>query len=185
MEKSNKKAPIVFYIGTVLLCVWLTSVCLIGGLYAKYSTYASSSDSARVALFDIQPGGELPKATLVMGKLDGDKRAQTYSFAIVNNSEVSVSCDIYLTGYMADKDADGQDVEYEAPFQKGVQVTLSGPGVNRTITTDDGNIVFQDVTIPYRSESEFTVTFALLDENKYIYQVIDIIRISVSAEQLD
>lgn len=50
MEKSNKKAPIVFYIGIILLCIWLTSVYLIGGLYAKYSTYAGSSDSARVAV---------------------------------------------------------------------------------------------------------------------------------------
>ena len=49
MKQSNRKAPIVFFIGIILLCIWITSVYLIGGLYAKYSTYASGSDSVRVA----------------------------------------------------------------------------------------------------------------------------------------
>ena len=54
MRKLNTRTPIAFHIGLVLFCLVLFSTYLTGGLYARYTTSASGSDSARVASFQIQ-----------------------------------------------------------------------------------------------------------------------------------
>jgi hypothetical protein len=52
MKKSNKRAPLVFYFGVFVLCMTLFSSHMTGGLYARYTSSASGSDSARVIRFN-------------------------------------------------------------------------------------------------------------------------------------
>lgn len=54
MRKAYGKTPIVFRLGVILLCLFMMSFHLMGGLYARYSTSASMSASARVAKFDCE-----------------------------------------------------------------------------------------------------------------------------------
>lgn len=56
MRQQNIKTPVIFRISLVLLCVWIFSFYLTGGLYARYTSSASDSDSARVArfIFDVE-----------------------------------------------------------------------------------------------------------------------------------
>ena len=91
MEKLNKaKTPVVFYIGCILLCVWLISVYLIGGVYARYSTYASSEDSARVAIFKFEDDLSDQSQTLPTSFGPGEKI--TTSVTIKNEGEVTLRC---------------------------------------------------------------------------------------------
>ena len=66
----------------VLACLVLLSFHLMTGLYAKYSSTATGSDSARVAKFDVEY------------KYDSDTRTIT----IINNSEVTVAYEVTYLG---------------------------------------------------------------------------------------
>lgn len=88
---NNKyKINIPLFLAGVLFCLTLISINLTSNLYAKYSTSAARSDSARVAKFDAvatkdnsQPG----TIELVPGDSDS---SGTYKFTITNNSEVAI-----------------------------------------------------------------------------------------------
>ena len=89
MKKSNNKTPIFFYIGVALLCISLVVSHLTSGIFARYASYNSSSDSARVAKFDI--GGNITSETAVI-ELSNFKpdSSETIILRVVNNSEVKV-----------------------------------------------------------------------------------------------
>lgn len=97
MSKSNKKTPIVFYVGIVLACLTLISVYMTSGLYARYTTRATSSDSARVAKFRVtdtltvtdSKGDEVNSFTMIEDSLIPGE-STTYTFAVQNDSEVAV-----------------------------------------------------------------------------------------------
>ena len=78
MKQLNQKTPWVFRLGVALLCVMLMTTHFTGNLYARYSTTATGSDSARVAKFDV--------TAEIVENDDG-----TYTLSIQNNSEVTVS----------------------------------------------------------------------------------------------
>ncbi len=77
----------------VLLCATLYTTHLVGGLYARYTTSGSSSDSARVAAFNIEQEGtlfETVQAPIAPGKTE-------YATLTINNkSEVAVQCDVAI-----------------------------------------------------------------------------------------
>ena len=97
MSKSNKKTPIVFYVGIVLACLTLISVYMTSGLYARYTTRATSSDSARVAKFRVtntltvtdSKGDEVNSFTMIEDSLIPGE-STTYAFEVQNDSEVAV-----------------------------------------------------------------------------------------------
>lgn len=97
MSKSNKKHPIVFYVGLVLACLVLISTHFTSGLYARYISTVSASDAARVAKFQItdtlaitDSEGNAVNVTVVADSLIPGERT-TYAFSVVNNSEVTVN----------------------------------------------------------------------------------------------
>ena len=97
MKKTTKKTPFVFYAGMVLLCLVLFSAHLTSGLYARYTSTATSSDSARVARFDVASA----KKTDVDFKIDLDffdpqKQSDYIEFDVSSSSEVAVRYDVVL-----------------------------------------------------------------------------------------
>ena len=56
-KERNGKVNILMCIVAALLCATLFSMYLVGGLYARYTTSISGSDSARVAAFSITQEG--------------------------------------------------------------------------------------------------------------------------------
>ena len=97
MKKATKKTPFVFYAGMVLLCLVLFSAHLTSGLYARYTSTATSSDSARVAKFDVASA----KKTDVDFKIDLDffdpqKQSDYIEFDVSSSSEVAVRYDVVL-----------------------------------------------------------------------------------------
>lgn len=88
-----------YHILIFIVCLVMVSTSMSSGLYAKYVTFDSASDSARVAKFnvtisDITAHGSNKLVTFI----DSDVSAGTsYSFSISSNSEVAVSYKIVVS----------------------------------------------------------------------------------------
>ena len=89
MKKSNKKTPIVFYVGILLACLTLVSIHMTSGLYARYTTSASGQDSARVARFEVTTNVQTQARDLVLTDIKPGYK-QTINLQVENQSEVSV-----------------------------------------------------------------------------------------------
>lgn len=90
MRQSNKKTPLVFRVGIVLLCMILFSFHMMGGLYARYSTLDQDSDGARVAAFafteDLSPQTQDLSISLSPGELVDQ------AITVKNEGEVTLRC---------------------------------------------------------------------------------------------
>lgn len=96
MAKSNQKTPVVFRLGIILLCCMLFSTYLMGNLYARYTTTASGSDSARVAKFDVT-NDITHSVDLELNFFDPDKLSTYLSVVVTSGSEVAVKYDVVVT----------------------------------------------------------------------------------------
>lgn len=80
--------------GVVLFCILLGSIHLMGGLYARYTTQAGDSDSARVAVFsfedDLSEQGQLLPASFSPGE------SLSKTIEIHNNGETALKYVIKL-----------------------------------------------------------------------------------------
>ena len=53
MKKNKMKAPIIFYVAVLVICLTMISTSLSGGFFAKYVTQVQDTDEARVARYDV------------------------------------------------------------------------------------------------------------------------------------
>ena len=95
MKQSNKKAPLVFYIGACLLVMVLFSVNMTSGLYARYATEATGSAGARVAKFDVA-SDKKSEFSINLDFYDPAKQTASIQFAVTSSSEVAVEYDVVL-----------------------------------------------------------------------------------------
>lgn len=93
MKKLNKKTPIVFYLGMMLLCLVMLSFNLTSGLYARYTTKSSASDSSRVAsfVFDVSATGSAEFLDISEITKPGDNKEYTF---VVSNGTVDNCCEV-------------------------------------------------------------------------------------------
>lgn len=96
MKKLNRRTPVVFHVGLVILCMVLISTYLTGGLYARYTSSDSSSDSARVAKFDIKNQITSHVVDLELHFFDSAKSSASLPFSVTSGSEVSVKYDVVV-----------------------------------------------------------------------------------------
>ena len=99
MTQSNTKTPVVFCVGIALLCLFMFSLYLSGGMYARYATTASGSDGARVAKFDIEYTSTTItdwSQTVALDEMYPGS-AETIEFSVTNKSEVAVCLQVVLT----------------------------------------------------------------------------------------
>lgn len=146
MDQQNRRRSsrrigvggILLRVALVLLCLVLLSVYLMKGLYARYQTTGSGSDSARVAKFDVVVSG-MPSDTIqvICNNYNGD--TGVYTFTVTNNSEVAVEYDAKLT-YTHDVDyikakIDGTAVGWLDTSTQGFpNVGVLAPGADKTHT---------------------------------------------------
>ena len=95
MEKVNKKTPIVFYVGIVLLGLVIISSYFTNGLYARYAVSGFSYDDARIASFNVNIESDVYfySELIKLGEIQPGK-AIPISFTLKNNSEVAVALNI-------------------------------------------------------------------------------------------
>lgn len=97
MKKTTKKTPFVFYAGMVLLCLVLFSAHLTSGLYARYTSTATSGDSARVARFDVASAKKTDvDFNINLDFFDPQKQTDYIEFVVSSSSEVAVRYDVVL-----------------------------------------------------------------------------------------
>lgn len=90
-NRKNKRPSgnIMMRLAAVLFCLVMISTHLMGGLYARYVTKGTGSDSARVAKFDVEGSGSGEIALQAESTAEGK-----YTINVTNNSEVDVSYDV-------------------------------------------------------------------------------------------
>ena len=95
MRRSEQINIWIFRIAAVLLCLTVMSVWGTSRLYARYSTSASGSDSARVAKFQITQNGDALTQTQTI-TVEGMKPGDTnkYTVTVQSDSEVTVDYSI-------------------------------------------------------------------------------------------
>lgn len=104
MKKTGKylkpSAPvavgsIMMRIAAALLCLVLLSTHLMSGLYAKYTSKGTGTDSARVAAFDVNVTGAA--GSLAVTCTDSGTTTGSYTVTVENQSEVAVSYTLSVT----------------------------------------------------------------------------------------
>ncbi|MBQ8441053.1 MAG: hypothetical protein IJX19_10350 [Clostridia bacterium] len=90
MRQQNKKTPLVFRVGVVLLCMILFSFHMMGGLYARYSTLDQDSDGARVAAFAFTENLSQQTQDLSISLSPGELVEQ--AITVRNEGEVTLRC---------------------------------------------------------------------------------------------
>ena len=192
MRQSNRRTPVVFHVGLVLFCLVLFSTYLTGGLYARYTTSASGSDSARVARFEITGvdswtnQGEID---LDLNFFDPNKTSASLNFTISSASEVAVKYDVVITMPTLSNNSD---------YQEWLKIELKkGEDILETLTADDESTVvftFDDVGefAPDQSGAHaYTLVFSITDQFLGIPPagLMDLkdgtVEITIRAEQID
>lgn len=162
MKQSNKKTPVVFYLSFVLLCAVLITTHMMSGLYARYTTRATSSDSARVAKFRVtdtltvtdSKGYEVHSFTMFEDSLIPGE-STTYTFAVQNDSEVAVR-------FSVRGEASINNLPLDIP--DNVSVTLA-PNARETV--------------------QFVVSWPANENDPAYGDMIELIEIFVTAEQIN
>ena len=107
MKQLNIKTPLMFSIVVTLLSALLITSHMVSGLYAKYSTTASGSSSARVAKISYHIYGQSSNHSFPNTSLhDGAVFAVEESFTVTNDGDVAFDYVLDLTL----KDAEDQDI---------------------------------------------------------------------------
>ena len=97
MKHKNTRTPAVFTVGCALLCLTLFSANLTSGLYARYTTTATGSDSARVARFDVSNTVQSEDAQINLHFYDASLLTDRVEFTVESSSEVAVSYSVTVT----------------------------------------------------------------------------------------
>lgn len=87
MVRSEKKERWIVYTLAVLLCLVLASFWLMCNVYARYTTTASGSDSARVAKFEVTEVGNSSWSIPVSMQPGFTEK---YQISVTNKSEVTI-----------------------------------------------------------------------------------------------
>ena len=171
MKKSNKKTPIVFYVGILLACLTLVSIHMTSGLYARYTTSASGQDSARVARFEVTETLEVIKAdgttenTFVVGDVLRPGVSTTYTFTVKNNSEVAVSLTVQNTKYTIGDEGKVSDTRYdELPILVSGEAVVLQPGETR-------NVVFELIWDPAKTDPSYGYMIDMVELTVIVQQV--------------
>ena len=93
-RRPLQAGEIVTRMALLLLCLVMVSAYFTGGLLARYSSTAQSSDTARVAKFDVQLTGDPSAAQITCGQ---NEDQGTYFLTVENASEVAVQYSISYT----------------------------------------------------------------------------------------
>lgn len=146
MEKQNRRssrkltpAGIVLRIIIVLLCLIVLSVYFMDGLYARYVSNGTGSDSARVAKFDVdvhfKEGGDLKDS--VNAEMKYNQATGAYTIVVDNDSEVDIRYDIYIENIQVKVSIDGEEQSITA---SGISVKLDD--VAATAVAAGGTVPF-------------------------------------------
>lgn len=127
-KNSRPSGNIMMRLAAVLFCLVMFSTHLMGGLYARYVTRDSGSDSARVAKFDVEGSGSGEITLQAESTANGE-----YTITVTNNSEVDVSYDV--------------DVVFNKAMADWVNLQIDGKTAAETEETNKTTFHFEKVGV--------------------------------------
>lgn len=174
MTKKPLKLNTMLKLAGILLCLVLATTHLASNLYAKYTANDSGSDSARVAVWNVEASGasvsnvkiDLATAATVDSAID-----KTYTLTVTNKSEVASNYDIIVV--------------FNEALSDKIALTLDG-GAKPYTTTDNKEFVFSNVgqlamgNTSTQHTLSFTANYADVDVD-YSYNF----NVKVDFEQID
>lgn len=157
MKKYNRRSSmtpgerLMFLAGT-LFCLVLITTSMMGGLFARYTTTGSGSDSARVAKWDVDVNG-ISDVNIEYGKSDSEG---AYTFTVDNKSEVAVEYNVKVEILPAAPDFT-------------IQVALEG----QTLDTKNGQVLNFGVagSVPIGEKKTCELVFSVKDWAEFTQQV--------------
>ena len=172
MKQLHKKTPLVFRIAAILLCLVVASSCMMGGLFARYATTVSGSDSARAAKFSVS-------AVMVEGSLDSREldlryadaeQSVSWSFTVESNSEVT--------------SVDTVSVVLPSACPAGLELTMTVNGESIGLTTSDKITYTCAADLDFQDTHNWVLTFTG-DPDAAEEATLENIAINVKVEQKD
>lgn len=137
MGKAKVNIPICAAL--VLLFLTMVSIHMTSGLYARYTSTSTASDSARVAKFDVDANKQ--DDVTVICDIDGDNG--DYVITVNNKSEVAIKYNI--------------DLVFDKALFAGVELKI---GETKGVVLDDKTVKFSDVgLLAPGGNMDHTVTF--------------------------
>lgn len=174
MSRRNRgKVNIPICVAAVLLFLTLLSTHLCSGLYARYTTTASGSDSARVARFEIEDGtvGTWKEDVVISELRPSESVVESMICAdIINKSEVAVAVTLNVENVY-----DNLPLEFVL-LQNGTVV--AGPENERVDLTY--NVAPNDTT-----PVQLGVYWPQDETNLEFCGRVDLLRLTVRVEQID
>ena len=165
MFDNRKPHVIVLRLAAVLLILVTLSTSMIAGRYARYTTTASASDTARVAKFEVHESSDLLTDNVAIRIIPGST-AQNF-VEITNNSEVAVCCTITA----------------ENPYKV---FPLAFTLYNVEVVGDTTNLIPFDGNIAPGAEAKYAVVTSWTGTTDSSYSgKVDLIRISGTTTQSD
>lgn len=160
MRQQNRKTPIVFRLGVALLCALLVTSHMMSGLYARYATVASGDDDARVAKFQVDETLQIT-----------NKQGESVDSSIVNITLIP-----------------GEYLKYSYTVKNNSEVTIlfsvSGERLLNELPLTLTSV--EQVLQPDETKTiDFYVTWNSSDSDVHYGSMIDIIKITFKAEQVD
>ncbi len=187
-KSTNKTLKAIYITAATLFVLVVIAVFLQGNLFAKYSTSAQSSDSARVAAFEVNATSDLTEDQLEI-IIDNSESPDTASFGLTlsNDSEVATSCDVTIAikpstdeslldddvqnGFNADHGFSATLFEAEYDTTDGYTKKANATGIVGTVPTDgDGmSVTFPAVYFAAgESRQNFVVEFEYVDPEEFV-----------------
>ncbi len=175
-KKHKAKVNTLMCTAAVLFCATLFSMHLVGGLYARYTTSTSGSDSARVAAFSITQEGTIfnqIKADVTPGTI------QSAELAITNKSEVAMEYTLTVSNVTGNI----------APLKFTLSAEEGTPGVT-TESYKNGISINSARQIPGEHTDNYVLNIvwepsANEEDDLARIGMVDYITVSVTAAQID
>ena len=180
MKKSNKRAPLVFYIGVFLLVMTMFSINMTSGLYARYVAAVTSSDGARVAKFDVlSRKKEGVEFNIALNFFDPEKQTDNIEFEVTSSGEVAVRYDVVLV----------LSEETMSFVQDGSLIITIGESVSGTVDSDSKTVTFTGDSFSPNSDETHThkITFKIKEGTMVSpdVNVTETATLRIHAEQID
>lgn len=181
MIRSGKRQKWIIYTLAVLLCLVLASFWLMCNIYARYTSEASGSDQARVALW-----GSSQSVTLAEGnklpKRPGD--SCEYTLVVSNHNQTGKNSEVAQKYYIEVVTAGNLPLTYVI-FKDNQEIeTFRETTQNKIWNIENDSMVFKN---NQSDEHIYTlkVTWPNNQSNAELAGIPDFIQINIHAEQVD
>lgn len=181
MIRSGQKEKWIIYTLATLLCLVLASFWLMCNIYARYTSEASGSDEARVALWGSSQSIVLAESEKLPQK-PGDRCV--YTLSVSNRNRNNKESEVAQKYYMEVVTAGNLPLSYSISEGNQEIATFNETAQDKIWNIDKADMVFQTGNVDARTYT-LTVTWPTDQKNAELAGVPDFIRINIYAEQLD